>query len=68
MSKVRFAVVPCMILVAAASRLIPYPPNLTSVTAMVLFVGADNIFNECYYENAFLTHGIVGRGGISFKF
>jgi hypothetical protein len=40
MSKVRFAVVACMILVAAASRLIPHPPNLTSITAMALFGGA----------------------------
>jgi hypothetical protein len=29
-----------MILAAAASRLIPHPPNMTSVTAMALFGGA----------------------------
>jgi hypothetical protein len=40
MSKARFAMVACMILVAAASRLIPHPPNLASVTAMALFGGA----------------------------
>ena len=40
MPKVRFAVVACMILAAAASRLIPHPPNVASVTAVALFGGA----------------------------
>jgi iron complex outermembrane receptor protein len=35
---------------------------------MVLFVGADNIFKQRYFENGFLAPGMVGRGGIRFKF
>jgi vitamin B12 transporter len=45
-----------------------YERQMTEGTMMVLFAGADNIFNQRYYENGFLTPGIVGRGGISFKF
>lgn len=40
MLKPRFLVVLAIILAAAASRLIPHPPNLTSVTAVALFGGA----------------------------
>ncbi len=40
MSKPRFAVLAFMILAAAATRLIPHPPNATSITAMALFGGA----------------------------
>ncbi len=40
MSKPRFFVVVLMILAAAASRLIPHPPNLASITAVALFGGA----------------------------
>ncbi|HEY3027144.1 MAG TPA: DUF6580 family putative transport protein [Pyrinomonadaceae bacterium] len=36
----RFVVVACMILAAAASRLIPHPPNVASITAVALFGGA----------------------------
>jgi hypothetical protein len=36
----RLTLVIVMILMAAASRLIPHPPNLTSVTAVALFGGA----------------------------
>ncbi len=38
-----------------------------SVT-VILFAGADNIFNQRYYENGFLAPGIVGRTGIRLKF
>jgi hypothetical protein len=38
--KPRMMLVITMILAAAASRLIPHPPNMTSVTAMALFGGA----------------------------
>jgi hypothetical protein len=38
--KARWTLVILMILAAAASRLIPHPPNFTSVTAMALFGGA----------------------------
>lgn len=40
MTKQRLIVVACMILAAAASRLIPHPPNATAITAMALFGGA----------------------------
>ena len=40
MSKPRFIVLVCMILAAAASRLIPHPPNMASITAVALFGGA----------------------------
>lgn len=45
-----------------------YERQVSEGTTMVLFVGADNIFNQRYYENGFLAPGFVGRGGISFKF
>jgi hypothetical protein len=40
MSKPRMAVIASMIFVAAASRLVPHPPNLSAVTAIALFGGA----------------------------
>jgi hypothetical protein len=40
MLKPRLIVLITIILIAAASRLIPHPPNLTSITAVALFGGA----------------------------
>jgi hypothetical protein len=40
MVKPRFVVLIFVILAAAASRLIPHPPNMTSLTAIALFGGA----------------------------
>lgn len=40
MLKTRSTLIIVMVLAAAASRLIPHPPNMTSVTAMALFGGA----------------------------
>ena len=40
MNNARFAFLVGMILVAAASRLIPHPPNFTPIAAMALFGGA----------------------------
>ncbi len=40
MSRPRFVVLVAMILAAAASRLIPHPPNVASITAVALFGGA----------------------------
>ena len=45
-----------------------YEKRVAEGTTMVLFVGADNIFNQRYYENGFLAPRIVGRGGVSLKF
>ena len=40
MNKPRFAVLAAMILAAAASRLIPHPPNFTPIAAIAVFAGA----------------------------
>jgi hypothetical protein len=40
MSKPRITVLVCMIIAAAASRLIPHPPNMASIAAVALFGGA----------------------------
>jgi outer membrane receptor protein involved in Fe transport len=45
-----------------------YERQVSERTKMVLFLGADNIFNQRYYENGFLAPGILGRGGVLFKF
>ena len=45
-----------------------YERRLSEGATMLLFAGADNIFNQRYYENGFLAPGIVGRGGVRFKF
>jgi len=45
-----------------------YQRKVSETGTIILFVGADNIFNQRYYENGFLSPGIVGRGGISLKF
>lgn len=45
-----------------------YERQVSEGATMVLFVGADNIFNQRSYENGFLAPGLVGRGGISLKF
>ena len=41
MNKTRFTVLAGMILAAAASRLIPHPPNFTPLAAVALFGGAN---------------------------
>ncbi len=45
-----------------------YERRLSERATMLLFAGADNIFNQRYYENGFLAPGIVGRGGVKFRF
>lgn len=40
MNRLRFSILAGMILAAAASRLIPHPPNFTPVAAIALFGGA----------------------------
>jgi outer membrane receptor protein involved in Fe transport len=45
-----------------------YERALSERLMLVLFAGADNIFNQRYYENGFLTPGVVGRGGFRLKF
>lgn len=45
-----------------------YERRVSESMTMVLFGGADNLFNQRYYENGFLAPGLAGRGGINFKF
>jgi vitamin B12 transporter len=45
-----------------------YEKQLSEGTTMVLFVGGENLFNQRYYENGFRAPGVVGRGGVRFKF
>jgi iron complex outermembrane receptor protein len=45
-----------------------YERRLSENATMVLFVGAENIFDQTYYENGFRAPGAVGRGGVRFKF
>ncbi len=42
MNKLRFTVLAAMILAAAASRLLPHPPNFTPIAAIALFGGAQS--------------------------
>jgi len=35
---------------------------------VTFFGGADNLFAAKYFENGFRAPGIVGRGGINFRF
>jgi iron complex outermembrane receptor protein len=45
-----------------------YEKKLSERWTTVLFAGADNIFNQRYFENGFLAPGFVGRAGVSLKF
>jgi vitamin B12 transporter len=45
-----------------------YERALSEDVVLVLFGGADNIFDRKYFENGFRAPGIVGRGGASFRF
>ena len=40
MKNTRFVAVAALVLIAALSRLLPHPPNVTAVGAMALFGGA----------------------------
>lgn len=45
-----------------------YERQISEGTTLILFAGADNLFDQRYYENGFLAPGIVGRAGVRFKF
>ena len=51
-----------------ADLFVSYERRFDERITMTLFGGADNVFNERYFENGFLAPGIVGRGGINFRF
>jgi vitamin B12 transporter len=45
-----------------------YERRVNEHVTVVLFAGADNIFDRTYFENGFRASGIAGRGGVSFRF
>jgi iron complex outermembrane receptor protein len=45
-----------------------YERPLTERTRMIFFLGADNIFNQKYFENGFRAPGILGRVGLKVLF
>lgn len=45
-----------------------YEHPLSEGTRVVFFLGADNIFNEKYFENGFRAPGMMGRGGLKVQF
>jgi hypothetical protein len=49
MNKPRFIMLATMILAAAASRLIPHPPNFTPIAAIALFGGAQFAFKRAAF-------------------
>jgi len=66
MSKPRIVAISCLILVAAASRIIPHPPNFTPVIAIALFGGA--YFSKKWlaffipFSSLFLSNLVLGYG------
>ena len=47
---------------------VTYERVLSEDVVLVLFGGADNIFDRKYFENGFRAPGVVGRGGASVRF
>ncbi len=45
-----------------------YERRLSEQLVVTLFAGAENLFNAKYFENGFRAPGIVGRGGVNFRF
>jgi len=45
-----------------------YERRLNEKVVIAVFAGADNIFDQTYYENGFRPAGITGRGGLNFRF
>jgi vitamin B12 transporter len=45
-----------------------YERPLAERARLILFLGADNIFNEDYFENGFRAPGATGRGGVKVQF
>jgi Family of unknown function (DUF6580) len=70
MNKTRFLVLCGMVLAAAASRLIPHPPNFTLVAALALFGGASFASKRAAFvaplASLFLSDLILGFYFITF--
>ncbi|HEY0377062.1 MAG TPA: TonB-dependent receptor [Pyrinomonadaceae bacterium] len=47
---------------------VSYERALSEGVRLILFGGADNIFDREYFENGFRAPGVVGRGGASVRF
>lgn len=45
-----------------------YEKRISEDATLVMFAGGENLFNQRYYENGFLTPGITGRAGVKVKF
>ena len=45
-----------------------YERRMSERVTAVIFAGADNIFDQTYYENGFRAAGIAARGGVNFRF
>jgi iron complex outermembrane receptor protein len=45
-----------------------FEKRLSERVTAVFFGGAENLFDQEYFENGFRAPGIVGRGGVNFKF
>jgi vitamin B12 transporter len=45
-----------------------YEHRVSERVTAVLFAGADNLFDQTYYENGFRAAGIAARGGVNFRF
>ncbi len=51
-----------------ADLFVTYERRLSERVMAVVFGGADNVLDRTYFENGFRSPGVVGRGGISFRF
>ncbi|HYO92582.1 MAG TPA: TonB-dependent receptor, partial [Pyrinomonadaceae bacterium] len=51
-----------------ADVFVSYERSLTERVKLILYGGAENIFDEEYFENGFRAPGALGRGGASFRF
>jgi iron complex outermembrane receptor protein len=51
-----------------ADAFLTYERSLSDRVVLVLFGGAENIFDQNYFENGFRAPGAAGRGGASFRF
>jgi vitamin B12 transporter len=51
-----------------ADLFVSYERSFTDRLVMKIFGGAENIFNQKYFENGFRAPRISGRGGITFQF
>ncbi len=51
-----------------ADLFVRYERVVSDRVTMTFFGGAENIFNERYFENGFRAPGTLGRGGVNFRF